>query len=113
MKFAEDTLQINCVIWFKLQYPKLLIHHSPNGGKRDAREAARFKTMGTVSGFPDLFIPIAKHGFHGLFIEMKAGSNKLTKNQHNVISILKESGYKCEVCYNLDEFMKVVNEYLK
>lgn len=30
------------------------IHHSPNGGARDAREGANFKLMGTKAGFPDL-----------------------------------------------------------
>ena len=35
MTHEEDQIQIACVNWFNLQYPKLalLLHHSPNGGK--------------------------------------------------------------------------------
>ena len=104
---------MDCVSWFKLQFPNILIHHSPNGGFRNAREAARFKKMGTLSGFPDIFIGYANSKFHGLFIEMKAYSNKLTKNQKDVFEYLLQQGYFCEVCYCLDDFIGAVNNYLK
>ena len=52
------------------------IHHSPNGGKRNAREAAKFKRMGTRSGFPDLFLAYPNKQYAGLFIELKAEGGK-------------------------------------
>jgi len=111
MKHVEDDLQMNCVFWFKLQYPEYLIHHSPNGGKRNAREAARFKKMGTLSGFPDIIIPVARKGYHALFIELKAEKNRLTQSQMLVINQLISEGYKCEVCYSLEQFRDIVNDY--
>ena len=113
MKHAEDNLQIAVVTWFKYQYPKHIIAHCPNGGYRNAREAARFKRMGVLSGFPDLIIPVTRKEYAGLFIELKAGKNKPTANQLTVMQKLQNEGYKCEVCYSVDEFINVVNEYLK
>ena len=50
----EDTLQIQCVEWFREAFPGVLIYHVPNGGKRNPREAAKLKSMGVVPGIPDL-----------------------------------------------------------
>lgn len=66
LKNCEDTEQILFVQWFRRQYPKILIFHIPNGGKRGIREAAMFKAMGVVAGVPDLFIPSLT-----IWIEMK------------------------------------------
>ena len=112
MKHTEDNLQIACIEWFYLAYPNLIIHHSPNGGFRNAREAARFKKMGTLAGMPDLHIPEPNGQYHGLYIELKAGKNRLTKNQSLIIEKLTNNKYKCEVCYSLDEFMSAVNNYI-
>ena len=50
MNHLEDNEQITLFRWADLQsgkYPELsLMFHIPNGGKRNAREAARFKQMG-------------------------------------------------------------------
>ena len=112
MKQSEDNLQIACVNWFRYQYQQHLIYHSPNGGKRNAREAVKFRQMGVVSGVPDLFIAVARKGYHGLYIELKIGKNKPTENQQEVMSKLIKAGYKCNVVHSIDEFMKTVNDYL-
>lgn len=66
-----------------------------------------------TAGVPDLHIPVAKQGYHGLYIEMKAGKNKPTDNQITVMDKLRKEGYRCEACWSLDEFITVVNNYLK
>ena len=66
-----------------------------------------------VSGIPDLHIPIANRFYHGLYIEMKVKPNTPTDNQEIVMNRLRLNGYKCEVCYPLDEFINVVTNYLK
>jgi len=113
MKQTEHNIQVACINWFRLQYPKHLVYAIPNGGMRNAIVAAKLKTEGVLSGVPDLFIASANKDFHGLYIELKAGKNKPTANQLTVMQKLQNEGYKCEVCYSVEEFINVVNEYLK
>ena len=109
----ESELQRACVRWFRLQYPGVLLFHIPNGGKRGAREAAMFKAEGVVAGIPDLFLAEARHGFHGLFIEMKAGKNTATPAQKEMMGRLGRAGYLCAVCRSFDEFQIEVMKYLQ
>jgi hypothetical protein len=89
------------------------IVHIPNEGKRSARVGAEMKAMGLRPGFPDLFVPLPKKEFHGLFIEMKYGRNKLTDNQKEWLALLVKNGYACAVCYGADEAIKNIESYLK
>lgn len=50
----------------------------PNGGRRDKREAARFKAEGVKPGVPDVVIPIPCGQQHGLYIEFKKPSLQKT-----------------------------------
>lgn len=54
------------------EYPELaLLYHIPNGGKRDAKTATILKRQGVKAGVPDLHLPVARGGYHGLYIELK------------------------------------------
>lgn len=112
-KVSEHDIQVACINWFRLSYPKYLIYAIPNGGARNIVTASKLKAEGVTSGVPDLHIPIARKGYHGLYIEMKASKNKPTDNQITVMDKLRKEGYKCDVCWNLDQFIDVVNNYLK
>ncbi|HEY5588396.1 MAG TPA: VRR-NUC domain-containing protein [Candidatus Paceibacterota bacterium] len=112
MKHLESQLQINCVKYFRLQYPTVLIFAIPNGGSRNIITASILKREGVISGIPDLFIAHGTIFCNGLFIEMKQGKGKLTDNQTEVIKKLRENNYKVEVCYSFDEFKIIVDEYL-
>ena len=61
----------------ELQY----MYHVPNGGKRDKATAAVLKRQGVKAGVPDIMLPAARAGYHGLYIELKAGENTTTKKQ--------------------------------
>ena len=114
-KESEDQFQKACVMWFEKQYPQYhyLLHHSPNGGKRNAAEGAKFKAMGTRAGFPDLSLYIAKGGFHALFIELKIKKNKQQPAQINMQKELEAQGYKYVLCNDFDLFIETINNYLK
>lgn len=109
----EAELQRACVRWFRLQYPQYLLFHVPNGGRRNAREAAFLKLEGVVAGIPDLFLAVGRHGFHGLFIEMKAGKNTTTPAQKEMMERLYRAGYSCAVCRSFEEFQIEVIKYLQ
>lgn len=116
-KRSEATEQIAVIKWCHINvfmYPELeLIYHVPNGGKRNQLEAAKLKQQGVKAGVPDLFLPSPKHGYHGLYIEMKYGQNKTTSSQREWLKKLKEQGYLCRVCYGAEEAINLIKEYVK
>lgn len=106
---SEDLEQINFVNWFRYQFPKVLIIHIPNGGKRHAGEAAKLKRMGVVAGVPDLFIPEWR-----LWVEMKrVKGGKLSENQKNIIPELERIGYTVVVCNGFEDAKLAIEELRK
>lgn len=115
---AEDTEQAHVfawAAWARGKYPELdLLHHIPNGGKRSKSEAARFKVQGVKAGVPDICLPCARGGYHGLYIELKrTKGGKLSAAQKGWIDALDEQGYKAAVCYGFDEAKEIITEYLE
>lgn len=120
----EEDLQIACRKWFDLQWGEKtvngekigpLLHHSPNGGKRTVREAARFKAMGTRAGFPDLWLGVPVGDCPYLCLELKTlkkGSAQSTR-QHDYERLVKAVGARYVVVRTLQEFITAVNDYLK
>ena len=54
------------------RYPELaLLHHIKNETKEGAAQVAVDKVMGVKKGVPDLHLPVARGGYHSLYIEMK------------------------------------------
>ena len=106
---SEDAEQEAVVEYCDLLH--IPIVHIPNEGKRSLSYAARMKRMGLRSGFPDLLVPLARGGYHGLFVEMKYGKNKTTKEQKEWLERLSAEGYACAVCYNAAEAIKTIESY--
>ena len=48
---------------------------------------------------PDIMLPAARAGYHGLYIELKAGENTTTKKQKEWLEYLRQQGYYTAVCY--------------
>lgn len=70
---SEEGDQILVMNWLLLNHPdywKATIH-VPNGGKRNAREAARLKQMGVKAGVSDILCFKGSGQFVGLALEMK------------------------------------------
>lgn len=114
MRHLEDNLHISCVRYFAYAHPELalLLHHSPNGGKRNAIEAARFKAMGTRAGFPDLALLVARGKYHGAFFELKAPKGVLSAHQKAYIEALREQGYYVAIVRSIDDFINETEKYL-
>ena len=89
-----------------------LMHHIPNGGSRNALEAANLKRQGVKAGVPDLCLPAPKNGYHGLYIEMKHGKNKTTEKQKEWLEALRGQGYYTAVRYGAEEAERVISRYL-
>jgi len=87
--------------------------HTPNGGLRTKAIAAKFKRMGVKPGVSDICLPVSRNGYTCLWLELKAGSNKPTKNQIDFMDFQTKEGAKCVVCYTWIEARDEVKSYLK
>lgn len=89
------------------------MYHVPNGGARDIITASRLKAEGVKSGVPDICLPVARQGYHGLYIELKVKRNKPSETQKEWLKALTEQGYKTEVCYGWESAAHTVKQYLE
>ena len=113
MRNDEHRLQVECVRWFRLAHPRLLLYAVPNGGQRNAIVAAKLKAEGVLAGVPDLFLAVPSGTAHGLYIEMKNGKKGVvSESQRTVMAALEAQGYATAVCRSFDEFHTTVDEYL-
>lgn len=115
----EHYLQVACVRWFRMQYPKYakLLFAIPNGGKRHLKTAIAMKAEGAQKGVPDLMLAVPKVNdyplYFGLFIEMKSATGRLSPEQKAYLVALQIQGYKTAVCKSFDQFKQTIEEYFK
>lgn len=120
---SEDSQQIALMQWAALnfnKYPELRwLHHSPNGGFRNKREAAKLKTMGVRKGYPDLTLLVPRGVWHGLFIELKVIEKKFKKNggaepeQIEWANYLKQNNYAYKLCHGWEDVRDTLISYLE
>ncbi len=109
-RHIEDDIQVACVQWFRLAYPQYVVLAIPNGGTRNAREAANMKRSGILAGAADLMI-IAERAV--LFIEMKSPKGKQQESQLRFQKNVERLGHTYKVCHSLKEFQLTVESWLK
>ena len=97
------------------KWPEMrLLHAIPNGGSRNPIEARHLKEQGVKAGIPDLFLPCARGGWHGLYIEMKRRKGgRVSIEQKKAIIALREQGYRVEVCEGWEKARDVIKEYME
>lgn len=95
-------------------FPRVLVHHSPNGAHLAGVGSAKFKQMGALKGdglkpgFPDLIClwPVAK----GCFIEVKREkTGKVSPEQFAMHETLRALGWPILVTFSVNdafEFLK-------
>jgi hypothetical protein len=97
------------------RFPELrLLFHIPNGGSRKGGviEGAHLKAQGVRAGVPDLCLPVARGGYHGLFVEMKATGGRVQDTQKHWNQQLAMQGYLALVCHGFDEARRAIEKYL-
>jgi hypothetical protein len=98
----------------KQKYPDLeWMYHIPNGGSRNKKEAHNLSLQGVKPGVPDIFLPVARGSFHGLYIEMKSDGGKVSDNQDKWLGALFGNGYYTTVSYNWESAKNIILNYLK
>lgn len=114
MNESELSLQGMCYQWAYNSYPEVrgILHHIPNGGKRTKQEAAQLRASGVVKGVLDLFLPMVRRGYCGLYIEMKLPGEKLRTEQLQFAAKVSSNGYGVYRCDSFDGFRQLLEWYL-
>lgn len=108
MQPAASEAQIHAAVvayCHRAMRPGVVVHHSPNEGKRTRWEGAQLARTGVMTGFPDLLF-VADGRAYGL--ELKAAKGRLTPSQAMAHDRLKEAGMKVEIARSVDEAVAVL-----
>ena len=88
------------------------LHHSPNGGKRDALAGAQMKALGVKPGWPDLILPHSNGQHPGLVIEMKSATGSTSKEQKDWLAHFEDQNWQVRVARSAQEARTILCLYL-
>lgn len=121
---AQATV-VEWAAWNTGKWPELAwLYAVPNGGGRGKPfitksgkklpplSAVMLKREGLKAGVPDLCFPVARKGFHALYIEMKSSTGKVSDEQRIWQAGLLAQGNLVKTCYSADEAIKALESYL-
>jgi hypothetical protein len=111
MFHEESKLQRQCVQWFRVQFPRLVLFAIPNGGRRGKVEAAIMRGEGVLAGVADLFLMLPVMEYNGLFIEIKTPGGRQSDAQRVFERKAIENGYFYKICQTFEEFRDTVLIY--
>lgn len=111
-QLSEHQIQSAWFDWAKLHPVARRAYAVPNAAKRGPRLAAMMLSEGLRKGVLDVHLPIAKCGSHGLFIEFKSGSNKLTPEQDDEREQLLLDGFTVIVSWDAVMAIDATQSYL-
>ena len=109
----EQRLLIEWAALMENRHSELkLLYAVPNGGLRHIRAAMALKAEGVKPGVPDLCLPVARQGYHGLYVEMKAAKGRVSEAQGWWLKELNEQFYLARVCRSFEEARDLILGYL-
>ena len=113
----EGRIQSSCVSWFWNTYPQYreLYFCVPNENAREdsnASTGAIRRSMGVVKGVSDTILFLARGEYHALCVEFKTEVGRQSDAQSLWQSKVETQGYRYEVVRSLEEFKKLIVEYL-
>jgi len=117
MQRNEEREQARLIKWthkvaVRAVLPQLRwLHHSPNGGKRDAITGGQMKALGTKPGFPDLILPVRSGEQIGLVIEMKSATGSTTTEQKEWLANFAAQGWSTAVCRSAADAREALLDY--
>jgi hypothetical protein len=120
---TEHHEQVMLFQWLELmanKHPELAAAFAiPNAGgysggfRSNVARVQRMKREGVRSGVPDVFVPVPRGGFHGLFLELKRQKGgSITPEQKAWHAVLIRHGYQVAVCKGFEAAKQAVESYL-
>lgn len=87
------------------------IYAVPNGAYSSKQNKLKMKAEGLELGVPDLVVDIPAHGYHGLRIEVKTLTGKISDEQRDWKRRLELYGYCHAYCYSEPDITNLVKSY--
>lgn len=112
LRVTESYEQRQLIQWSKKDPRLQFLFHIPNESVGGQGWLVRNRQMGVKSGVPDLFYPVPMKGYHGLFIEMKTKTGRLSAAQKRWLNALNQMGYKAVVAHGWEEAKCQITDYL-
>lgn len=109
---SEHAIQSAFFDWAKLHPVARRAYAVPNAAKRSYRLASMMVAEGLRKGVLDVHIPVSAGGCHGMWIEFKAGSNKLTPEQAAEADQLAQDGFFVLVSWDAEDAIQKTLDYL-
>ena len=113
----EQIALMEWALWMSKKHPELqYLLCIPNGEFRHKKTAAALKRMGVKAGFPDMILPVSRHGYHSLAIELKRrkeAKSQISPEQKAWIKYLNSQGWHAVVCYGAADAIQKLEWYLK
>lgn len=113
----ERQEQIALFAWAEAmttQYPELaLLFSITNSGLHHIHYAVLLNRLGRKKGVPDLCLPVARGGFHGLYVELKPlVPSTVKKEQKAWLKALEMQGYYAVVAKGWVKASELILEYI-
>lgn len=93
--------------WPELKY---LLHIANE--RKDPKEISMLAALGVKKGVPDLFLPVSRGQYHGLWIEMKNETGRASDEQKWWIAELNAQGYFAEICHGWESAVRVIEWFM-
>lgn len=109
----EQCAVFEWAAYHEREYPELkYLFAVPNGGQRNVIVASKLKAEGVKRGVPDIWLPVARVGYHGLVIELKADKGRKTPEQEAWLTFLWLQGYLAGCVWGADAAIGIIEGYL-
>jgi len=108
----EHTIQVKVIQHIRTFWPNALIFSIPNGAATSAKNRINLFLEGLTAGVPDLFLAEARHGFNGLFVEMKTQEGLESHDQKRIRLMLNERNYLVYVARSSETAIEIIEDYL-
>lgn len=109
----EDHIQYQIVEWMKYAHKEAFFIHVANEGRGriSFTQMEKIKGLGVKKGAPDLLFFDARHGFHGLAIEVKTPTGTVSREQQQFLTQLSHRGWLTHVARSFEKAQQIINDY--
>lgn len=111
---SEKTIQktVMQIVRTKPTWEPFVLHIA-NEGKRTKRFGHELKLMGLRPGAFDILVTMQRHGYPGMWLELKSKFGKLSESQKQFRKDMESQGYYCDVAYSIDAALDVLKWYIE